>query len=149
MSGTLGENCNNNEDCGMGGFCSENQEDTDGDGLGDVCDNCPIDYNPNQEDDYPLPSGNGIPDACDCEGNFDCDGDCDGTDASTFKGDFERSPFYYPCDEFSNFCQGDFDCDNDVDGSDASIFKIDFGRSEFNNPCPVCVVGEWCNYSLP
>ena len=32
-----------------------------------------------------------------CEGDFDCDGDCDGTDAFTFKTDFGRSTFSNPC----------------------------------------------------
>ena len=43
-------------------------------------DNCPEIYNPDQEDTYP-PRGNGIGDACECEGDFDCDGDVDGWDA--------------------------------------------------------------------
>ena len=33
-----------------------------------------------------------------CEGNFDCDQDVDGTDASVFKEDFGRSQFSDPCD---------------------------------------------------
>ena len=32
-----------------------------------------------------------------CEGNFDCDGDVDGTDAAVFKEDFGRSAFKNPC----------------------------------------------------
>ena len=80
-----------------------------------------------------------------CEGNFDCDQDCDGTDASLFKSDFGRSNFENPC-ESNDSCNGDFDCDHDVDGTDASIFKEDFGRSSFGNPCPACEVGEWCVY---
>ena len=32
-----------------------------------------------------------------CEGNFDCDQDCDGTDAALFKSDFGRSSFNNPC----------------------------------------------------
>jgi hypothetical protein len=35
--GLLGMPCGSNEDCGSGGFCSLNQEDTDGDGYGDAC----------------------------------------------------------------------------------------------------------------
>jgi MSHA biogenesis protein MshQ len=80
-----------------------------------------------------------------CEGNFDCDVDCDGTDAANFKEDFGRSSLGNPC-ETADPCNGDFDCDNDCDGSDAFTFKADFGRSSFGNPCPVCVVGDWCTY---
>jgi hypothetical protein len=32
-----------------------------------------------------------------CEGNFDCDGDVDGTDAAIFKEDFGRTVFKNPC----------------------------------------------------
>jgi hypothetical protein len=80
-----------------------------------------------------------------CEGNFDCDYDCDGSDALNFKIDFGRSPFSNPC-ESGNPCNGDFDCDEDVDGSDARTFKQDFGRSPFSNPCPPCLTGVWCSY---
>lgn len=33
-----------------------------------------------------------------CQGDFDCDRDVDGTDATTFKNDFGRSQFNNPCD---------------------------------------------------
>jgi hypothetical protein len=44
--------------------------DWDGDGVGDVCDNCPDVYNPDQNDS----DGDGIGDACDCAGDVDGDG---------------------------------------------------------------------------
>ena len=50
--------------------------DADTDGIPDHEDNCPLDYNTDQEDTYP-PGGNGIGDACDCESDLDCDGDVD------------------------------------------------------------------------
>ena len=131
-------------------ICDEDFIDNDGDGLDDGvgvghgCDNCLTIPNPGQEDTYP-PQANGIGDACDCEGNFACDSDVDGTDASIFKLYFGRSAFDNPCTP-SEPCRGDFSCDGDVDGSDASLFKADFGRSGTNSPCPVCVVGDWCQY---
>lgn len=89
--------------------------------------------------------GQCIGDTPDCKGDFDCDTDCDGTDAEKIKNDFGRSPLENPC-ESGNPCNGDFDCDNDCDGTDAFKFKEDFGRSSLGNPCPACVVGEWCVY---
>ena len=116
--------------------------DDDEDGICDYEDNRPGNYNPQQEDSYP-PQGNGCGDACECEGNFDGDDDCDGTDAFEFKPNFGRSPFQNPC-ESGNPCNGDFTCDGDVDGADAFTFKEDFGRSSFQNPCPDCVTVPWC-----
>jgi hypothetical protein len=125
--GDVGKTCVSNEACGVGGFCSRNQEDT-----------------------YP-PQGNGIGDACDCEGNFNCavDQDVDGSDAALFKADFGRSVMIEPCTNEAP-CNGDFNCDGDADGTDAALFKQDFGRSSFKNPCPVRASGvEWCSYPLP
>jgi len=42
------------------------QEDGDGDGVGDICDNCPEDANPLQEDREDMGTGDGIGDVCDC-----------------------------------------------------------------------------------
>jgi hypothetical protein len=122
--------------------------DYDSDGFSDYLDNCPYITNPGQEDSYPPGGGNGLGDACDCEGNFNCseDDDCDGSDAATFKIDFGRSIFSNPCVD-GNPCNGDFICDGDVDGTDAALFKQDFGRSAFSNPCPMTeTVVEWCVY---
>ena len=47
--------------------------DTDADGILNDQDNCPNHSNTDQTDTYPPFGGNGIGDACDCEGNFDCD----------------------------------------------------------------------------
>jgi len=116
----------------------------DNDGIPSSIDNCPNIPNTDQLDTLP-PQGNSIGDACDCEGDFACDGDIDGSDASIFKADFGRSVIVHPCIA-GDTCNGDFNCDGDVDGTDASLFKSDFGRSSMQNPCPACVVGEWCSY---
>ena len=118
--------------------------DLDNDGINNTLDNCPNNYNPNQEDTYP-PGGNGIGDACECEGNFDGDYDQDGLDASTFKKSYGRNRLNRPCTDIDP-CNGDFDCEGDVDGQDASKFKTDFGRSSLNNPCPNVTTKPWCKY---
>jgi hypothetical protein len=62
-----------------------------------------------------------------CEGDFEPDGDVDGSDLAVFAADFGRTD----CSP-SNRCSGDFDSDGDVDGSDLSVFAADFGRTD----CP-------------
>jgi DMSO/TMAO reductase YedYZ molybdopterin-dependent catalytic subunit len=62
-----------------------------------------------------------------CEGDFESDGDVDGTDAVAFKQDFFRKDCAEPTP-----CNGDFECDGDVDGTDAVMFKEDFFRKD----CP-------------
>ena len=143
-SGYTGVACTANGDCGTGGFCSMSQEDSDTDGVGDVCDNCPSVINLGQEDTYP-PGGNGIGDACECEGDFDCDGDVDAEDVTTFLDGFGRNQYNNPC-EVGNQCNGDFECDSDVDATDVTKFLEDFGRNQYNNQCPACKAGDWCVY---
>ena len=112
------------------------------DGIACDEDNCPCHHNPDQLDTCP-PGGNSDPsvgfccgDACECEGDFEPDGDVDGTDAVAFKLDFFRKD----C-KTNPPCNGDFECDGDVDGTDAVKFKADFFRKD----CPSC--GGWpCGY---
>jgi len=110
--------------------------DVDDDGVIDCDDNCKYEPNPGQEDTRP-PGGNGCGDACECEGDFEPDGDVDGSDGFKFKADFFRKD----CST-NPPCNGDFNCDGDVDGSDAFKFKADFFRKD----CPSCVEGDYCVY---
>jgi hypothetical protein len=77
-SGSPGVMCESDNDCtatctGIRA-CNKNQEDTDNDGVGDVCDNCPNNCNPQQLD----ADGDGIGDLCDptpgCGGCGGCTG---------------------------------------------------------------------------
>lgn len=58
-------------------------------------------------------------------GDFDRDGDVDGSDLAVFAADFGRTN----CDS-SPECEGDFNHDNDVDGSDLAVFASNFGRTK-------------------
>jgi hypothetical protein len=82
LQGGYGNVCMTHAACGPGGFCSRNQEDSDGNGVGDACqgdddldgisdpqDNCRTVFNPGQQDS----DGDGIGDAC--NGSIDRDGD--------------------------------------------------------------------------
>jgi len=80
-----------------------------------------------------------------CEGDFDCNGNVDATDVTSFLAYFGRNQFNDPCTNTSP-CSGDFNCDSNVDAADTTLFLEDFGRNQFNDPCPLCEVGEWCVY---
>ena len=60
-----------------------------------------------------------------CEGDFDTDGDVDGSDLATFAADFGRTD----CDTGAP-CEGDFDADGDTDGIDLATFAARFGRTD-------------------
>lgn len=62
-----------------------------------------------------------------CDGDFDIDGDVDGSDLALFSADFGR----IDCASGPR-CEGDFDSDGDVDGSDLAKFSGNFGRID----CP-------------
>jgi hypothetical protein len=150
----------NSDEDGLGDLCDEDDDndgcgddidsfpripslDRDGDGLGADCDNCPDVSNPDQKDNYP-PQGNGIGDACDCEGDFNGDGSINALDFNIFSKNFEqKTTLNNPCTN-ENPCNGDFDCDGDVDEADRTLFQADFGRGQYNNPCPDRTVGDWC-----
>ena len=58
------------------------------------------------------------------QGDFDCDGDVDGSDLALFAAAFgstNQTPGYSG--------SPDFDWDGDVDGSDLSVFAVNFGKT--------------------
>ena len=59
-------------------------------------------------------------------GDFDPDGNVDGSDLSTFAADFGRTD----CD-IGEPCEGDFDGNNIVDENDLTVFALDFGNTIF------------------
>ena len=124
---------------------SDPDNDYDNDTVcGDV-DNCPSLANLDQLDNYP-PQGNGIGDACDCEGNFNCDANLGSDDVSNFISDTGRNLYNNRCTN-ANPCNGDFGCDGSVDSLDVSKFLEDTGRNTYNNPCPTCDPEvPWCTY---
>lgn len=81
---------------------------------------------------YPIPQGGDgdlgaitYLESFPCVGDFDYDGDVDGSDLAVFAADFGRT-------DCANEppCKGDFDEDGDVDGSDLAVFAADFGRTD-------------------
>lgn len=73
-----------------------------------------------------------------CNGDFDTDGDVDGTDLATFAADFGRT-------DCAADCEGDFNGDNDVDGSDLATFATDFGRTNCSGAVPESIAQAVAN----
>lgn len=69
-------------------------------------------------------SNNNIIDFYPCKGDFDEDGDVDGSDLALFASSFGRTD----CPTVLA-CKGDFECDGDVDGSDLALFASRFGST--------------------
>ena len=107
-------NCADDGDCKPGEFCERNQLDSNGNGIGDVCE---------------------------CESDFDCDRNQDWDDFYTFIGDWGRNPGNNPCPPCvpeNESCEGDFDGDCDIDWYDVFKFLEDWGRNPDDRPCPAC-----------
>lgn len=94
--------------------------DTDSDGTYDLCDNCSLQANTQQDDD-----SDGYGDLCDCD--FNNDNYCDGTDFLTFVGGFGKA--VPPAAAVV-----DMNDDLYVDGTDFLLFSSGFGKA----PGPAC-----------
>lgn len=120
-----GKTCEVDSDCGMG-RCSLNQEDSDGDGTADACDNCPYKININQKDT----DTDGVGDSCDdcpsrangptqgscnsglIQGACKSSADCLGGPCYMAQEDADNDGFGDVCDK----CPGKKDTGADLDG---------------------------------
>lgn len=134
----LGDACDN-----CINYANADQADTDGDGLGDACDNCPDLRSPNQEPDS---DGDGVGDPCDnCPGlpnsgqaDTDGDGRGDGCDDDDRDGILDLAD---NCPAWPNATQADGDGDGvgdacDCDDDTRGNFE---GGIDCGGPCDSCV----------
>ena len=82
------------------------------------------DYNATNGESWPAINFGGLISqaALSFPGDFDNDGDVDGTDLAVFAADYGRR-------DCSGDCPGDFDNDGDVDHFDLDVFEADFGET--------------------
>jgi hypothetical protein len=104
--------------------------DTDQDGVLDVDDNCPLHPNGPLagSDDQADSDMNGIGDVCECSGPDSYGGDASG-DGAVNGADYTIWADNFGL-QAGTFDQGDFNCDGFVDGADYTIWADNFGLGE-------------------
>ncbi len=142
------------------GICSQSPTDTDGDGVVDVCDNCPAAYNPSQTDcdldgigdacdaDTVDADGDGVTDACDncpvsnpTQADSDGDGIGDACDACVGPGPSDSDgdgvcDAADNCPSIANAAQTD--CDNDGRGDSCDPDTVDTDGDLVDDACDNC-----------
>lgn len=109
---------------GFGDVCDTKGKDSDGDGIPDVSDNCPSTFNPDQADT----DNDGVGNACDLDD--DNDGVLDTEDNCPFvpnpgQEDFDENGIGDVCDDGS--CPSDIDGDGNVGATDLLILLVNWG----------------------
>jgi hypothetical protein len=122
---STGAICTSNDNCGQNESCSMNQEDDDVDQWGDVCDNCPLCYNPGQEDS-------------DVDGYGNCCDNCP-DDYNPGQEDMDIDWIGDVCDncpEYWNYYQEDDDLDGIGSFCDNCVFEPNGDQRDLDKDCP-------------
>jgi len=146
FEGDIGAECMMDSECDLApgtGVCNLDQEDADGDAVGDVCDNCPGNFDPTQSD----VNGDGIGDVCQHNVTGD-DGDGDGwpDDEDNCPGDFNPSQSNVNAENEVGAEDGDVCESNDIDDdgwpnpedncpNNANPSQYDSNEDGFGDPC--------------
>ena len=96
----------------------DEQKDTDDDGVGQYCDNCPVKWNPDQVDN----DRDGVGDACDPDRDDDDDGIKNDEDGCPYISNLNEQGQHIPCPDNVTDAQGDYDGDgipNEQDNCDS------------------------------